>query len=115
MAQLVEALCYKSGGSGFDSRWGYGEFSTQTATEVSARRPAHKADNLTAFISRLSINPGSLKLLEICADLKWNTFGFTHLFTVFKLTMYEPIFPNLHNFLMLKSTQGHFWIFICKV
>jgi hypothetical protein len=80
--------------------------STQLVTEISTRRLAHRADNLTAFKRRLSINPGILNLLEICPDLKWNTFAFTHPCTVFKLTMHKPVFPNIRKFLLLKSTQG---------
>jgi hypothetical protein len=73
VAQLVEALCYKPEGRGFESSLG-GFFnwpnpssrtialgSTQRLTEISIRdlpggkgRPARKADNLTAICERLS-------------------------------------------------------------
>jgi hypothetical protein len=68
-AQLIETLCYKPEGRGFDSRRGHWIFnspnpssrtmalgSTQPLTEMSTKnlpggkgRPARKADNLTAI------------------------------------------------------------------
>jgi hypothetical protein len=80
VAQLVEALRYKPEGSGFDSRWGHSIpsgrtmvlGSTQPLTEMSTRgiscgvkrRPVRRVHNLTTFVCRLSINSGSLNLLE---------------------------------------------------
>ena len=78
-SQLVEALCYKSEGRGFDSRWCHWNFSwhnpsgrtmalgsTQPLTEMSTRniswgqrRPVRRADNLTTFVCRLSWNLGT--------------------------------------------------------
>ena len=72
--QLVEALRYKPEGRGFDSRWCHWNFpltnpssrtmalgSTQLLTEMSTRnisyglrQPVRKANNLTAFMCRLS-------------------------------------------------------------
>ena len=73
MAQLVEALCYKPEGRGFDSRWCYNPSGrtmalglTQPLTEISTRniswglrRPVRWADNLTTFICRVSGNLGA--------------------------------------------------------
>jgi hypothetical protein len=66
VAQLVEALCYKPKGRGFDSQFfnlpnsssrTMALVSTQPLTEVSTRnlpggkgRPAHKSDNLPAIV-----------------------------------------------------------------
>jgi len=79
VAQLVEALRYKSEGRSFDSRWCHWIFychnpsgrtmalgSTQPLTEMSTRnifwgyrRPVRSADNLTTFMCRLSWNLGA--------------------------------------------------------
>jgi hypothetical protein len=84
VAQLVEALCHKSGRCGFDSRWCHWNFSfsdrtmalglTQPPTEMSTRnifwrlrRPVCRADNLTTFMCRLSWNLG--------ISSSWNPLG----------------------------------------
>jgi hypothetical protein len=74
VAQLVEALRYKPGGRGSDSRWYHWNFSlrksfghtmalglTQPLTGMSTRNiswgergPVRRADNLTTFMCRLS-------------------------------------------------------------
>jgi cytochrome b subunit of formate dehydrogenase len=71
---VVEALCYKPEGLGFDSRWCHWIFffiilsgltmalgSTQTLTEMSTRniswglnRQVHRADSLATFMCQLS-------------------------------------------------------------
>jgi hypothetical protein len=46
VAQLVEALRYKPEGRGFDSRWGYWDFSlgsTEPVTEMSTRSVSWEA------------------------------------------------------------------------
>ena len=82
-AQLIEALCYKPEGRGFDSRLchcnfsstqsfrprcGPGDDSASNRNEYQdKRRPVRRADNLTTFICRLSWNLG--------ASTSWNPLG----------------------------------------
>ena len=74
VAQLVEALCYKSEGRGFDSQWCHWNFSltffwphygpgVDSASNRNEyreyflegkKRPVRRADNLATFMCRLS-------------------------------------------------------------
>ena len=80
MTQLVETLCCKPEGRGFEPRWGHelnpsgrtvSLGSTQPLTEMSTRvshgeqrRPVPRANNLATFVCGLSGNSGSLNFLE---------------------------------------------------
>jgi hypothetical protein len=80
MAQVVEALRYKPGNCGFDSRWGNPLNPSGRTMAVESiqplikwepevspgecKQPVRRADNLTTFICRLSSNSGTIYLLE---------------------------------------------------
>ena len=107
VAQLVEALSYKSEGRGFDSRWCHWIFhwhnpsgrtmvlgSTQPLTEMSTRnvswgqrRPVRRADNLNTFMCPLPWNLG--------ASISWKAQG-----------LFRPVMGLLYLFFITTHEIG---------